>query len=124
MLSGFAVVERFYQELPREQRTWDIVKDLSEIQVASHLWRYSMASYGWKGLNFIGKGNGYLSDAIRHHSDSKSVMEHLSLPPGDLLAYEFRNSGAFRPSYFVAHDPSTNSIVLSIRGTMVRKERT
>jgi hypothetical protein len=85
------------------------------------MWRFSMASYGWKGLNFIGKGNGYLSDAVRDHSDAKSVMEHLSLPKEDLLAYEFRTGEAFRPSYFVAHDRSTNSIVLSIRGTMVSR---
>ncbi|KAI8084773.1 uncharacterized protein BX664DRAFT_266001, partial [Halteromyces radiatus] len=117
MITGFAVVERFYQELPRD-RTWDLVTDLSEIQLASHMWRFSMASYGWKGLNFIGKGNGYISDAVRDHSDAKSVMEHLSLPKEDLLAYEFRTGEAFRPSYFVAHDRSTNSIVLSIRGTM------
>ncbi|CAO3591233.1 unnamed protein product [Absidia cylindrospora] len=117
ILTGFAVVEKFYQELPRE-RTWDLVTDLSEIQLASHMWRFSMASYGWKGLNFIGKGNGYLSDAVRDHSDARSIMEHLSLPKEDLLAYEFRTGEAFRPSYFVAHDRSTNSIVLSIRGTM------
>ncbi|ORX53109.1 hypothetical protein DM01DRAFT_1336298 [Hesseltinella vesiculosa] len=114
--TGLTVVEKFYQELPRD-RTWDVVTDLNELQLVAHLWRFSMAAYGWKGLNFIGKGNGYLSDAVRSHSDTLSIMEHLALPKENLLAYEFRGE-AFRPSYFVARDQATNSIVLSIRGTM------
>ncbi|KAI9309024.1 hypothetical protein BJ944DRAFT_236459 [Cunninghamella echinulata] len=117
IVTGFQVVDKFYQELPRE-RTWDLVSDLSEIQLASHMWRFSMASYGWKGLNFIGKGNGYISDAVRDHSDAKSIMEYLSIPKDDLLAYEFRIGEAFRPSYYIARDRNTNSIVLAIRGTL------
>lgn len=79
-----------------------------------------MASYGWKGLNFIGKGNGIFSDAVRSQSDALSIIEHLEIPKEDLLAYEFRANAAFRPSYFIARDRKLNAIVLSIRGTMVR----
>ncbi|KAI9021001.1 hypothetical protein CLU79DRAFT_208354 [Phycomyces nitens] len=117
VLTGFTVLEKFYGELPRD-RTWDLVEDLSEIELASHFWKFSVASYGWKGLNFIGKGNGYLSDAIRNHSDALSIIEFLSIPKEDLLAYEFRTAEAFRPSYFITRDRTTNSIVLVIRGTM------
>ncbi|KAF7727403.1 hypothetical protein EC973_007567 [Apophysomyces ossiformis] len=117
ILAGFTVLEKYYTELPRD-RTWDLVEDLSEIEEASHFWKYSLASYGWKGLNFIGKGNGYISDAVRAHSDALSILEFLSLPKEDLLAYEFRPAEAFRPSYYVARDRETNSIVLCIRGTM------
>lgn len=112
------MLEKFYNDLPRD-RTWDIVEDLSEIELAAHFWKFSVASYGWKGLNFIGKGNGYISDAMRQHSDALSIIEYLSIPKEDLLAYEFRSAQAFRPSYFIARDRSTNSIVLCIRGTMV-----
>lgn len=73
---------------------------------------------GWKGLTFIGKSNGILTNATRKHSDALSVVEYLSLPKEDLLAYEFRTGEVFRPSYFIARDRATNSIVLSIRGTM------
>lgn len=118
ILSGFNVVEKFYSDLPRE-RTWDLVQDVSEIEMASYMWRYAMASYGWKGLNFIGKGNGIFSDAIRSQSDALSICEHLNLCKDDLLAYEFRTAAAFRPSYFIARDRKLNAIVLSIRGTMV-----
>jgi alpha/beta superfamily hydrolase len=71
-------------------------------------------------LNFIGKGNGIFSDAMREHSDAKSIIEYLTIPKKDLLAYEFRSAEAFRPSYFIAKDRYTNSVVLSIRGTMVK----
>lgn len=122
VLTGFTVLEKFYNDMPRN-RTWDIVQDLTEIDMGARFWKFSIASYGWKGLNFIGKGNGIWSDAMREHSDAKSIIEYLSIPKVDLLAYEFRSAEAFRPSYFIARDRFTNSIVLSIRGTMVNIEK-
>src|SRR6266566_2561587 len=95
ILAGFTVLEKYYMELPRD-RTWDLVEDVTEIDTASHFWKYSLASYGWKGLNFIGKGNGYISDVWRDHSDALSILEYLSIPKEDLLAYEFRPAEAFR----------------------------
>lgn len=118
VLTGFTVLEKFYSDLPRN-RSWDLVENLSEIDMGARFWKFSIASYGWKGLNFIGKGNGIFSDAMREHSDAKSIIEYLTIPKEDLLAYEFRSAEAFRPSYFIARDRFTNSIVLSIRGTMV-----
>ncbi|KAI9483327.1 MAG: hypothetical protein EXX96DRAFT_557738 [Benjaminiella poitrasii] len=117
VLTGFTVLEKFYADLPRN-RTWDLVENLSEIDLGARFWKFSIASYGWKGLNFIGKGNGIFSDAMREHSDARSIIEYLTIPKEDLLAYEFRSAEAFRPSYFIARDRFTNSIVLSIRGTM------
>lgn len=118
VLTGFTVLEKFYSDLPRN-RSWDLVQNLSDIDMGARFWKFSIASYGWKGLNFIGKGNGIFSDAMREHSDAKSIIEYLTIPKEDLLAYEFRSAEAFRPSYFIARDRFTNSIVLSIRGTMV-----
>lgn len=118
VLTGFTVLEKFYSDLPRN-RSWDIVENLSDVDMGARFWKFSIASYGWKGLNFIGKGNGIFSDAMREHSDAKSIIEYLTIPKEDLLAYEFRSAEAFRPSYFIARDRFTNSIVLSIRGTMV-----
>ncbi|RCI05246.1 hypothetical protein CU098_012389 [Rhizopus stolonifer] len=117
ILAGFTVVEKFYADIPRD-RTWDLVQDASEIEMPSYMWRYAMASYGWKGLNFIGKGNGIFSDAVRAQSDALSICEHLEIDKQDLLAYELRTEAAFRPSYFIARDRKLNAIVLSIRGTM------
>ncbi|KAI8374089.1 hypothetical protein EDC96DRAFT_12664 [Choanephora cucurbitarum] len=117
VLTGFTVLDKFYADRPRN-RSWDVVEDLSEIDMGARFWKFSIASYGWKGLNFIGKGNGILQDAMREHSDAKSIVEYLMIPKEDLLAYEFQSVEAFRPSYFIVRDRFTNSIVLSIRGTM------
>lgn len=123
VLTGLSVLEKFYSDLPRSKAE-DVVNDLSDIDNAARFWKFSIASYGWKGLNFIGKGNGIFSDAMREHSDAKSIIEYLTIPKEDLLAYEFRSAEAFRPSYFIAKDRFTNSIVLTIRGTMVKEKST
>ena len=122
ILTGLSVLEKFYADLPRD-RSWELVENLADIDDAARFWKFSIASYGWKGLNFIGEGNGILSDAMREHSDAKSVIEYLTIPKEDLLAYKFRSAEAFRPSYFIAKDRFTNSIVLSIRGTMVKNSK-
>ncbi|KAL1918697.1 uncharacterized protein VTP21DRAFT_2719 [Calcarisporiella thermophila] len=117
LLTGFTLLEKFYEKLPREH-TGDYVTNLAEIEEATYFWKFSIAAYGWRGLNFIGRGNGVFVDAIRQNSDALSVIEFLALPKEDLLAYEFRSGGVFHPSYYIVRDRTTNSIVLSIRGTM------
>jgi hypothetical protein len=67
----------------------------------------------------VGKGNGIMKDLIRWRSDHACAIDFLRIPKEDLLAYEFHASKVFHPSYYVALDRATNSIVLAIRGTMV-----
>lgn len=67
----------------------------------------------------MGKGNGIMKDLIRWRSDHACAIDFLRIPKEDLLAYEFHASKVFHPSYYVALDRATNSIVLAIRGTMV-----
>ncbi|CAO3649096.1 unnamed protein product [Cunninghamella blakesleeana] len=121
IISGYTLLERFYgQLLPKDQQhpSKEIVMDLKQVELAGHFWKFAMASYGWKGLHYLGRGNGLFTDSWRNNSDALSVVESLSILEQDLLDYNFKSTGAFRPSYFIAHDRSTNSIVLSIRGTM------
>jgi hypothetical protein len=73
---------------------------------------------GWRGIHFLGKGNGIWADGMRNQSDMLSVVNFLKISEDDMLAYEWRKTEVFRPSYFIARDRATNSIVLSIRGTM------
>ncbi|CAM0136598.1 unnamed protein product [Umbelopsis sp. WA50703] len=117
IVTGFAVLEKFYTELPRE-RTWDVVKNLEDIDLASRFWTFAVAAYGWRGIHFLGKGNGIWADGLRSQSDMLSVVNYLKIAEEDMLAYEWRKSEVFRPSYFIARDRATNSIILSIRGTM------
>ncbi len=62
-----------------------------------------------------------MKDLIRWRSDHACAIDFLRIPKEDLLAYEFHASKVFHPSYYVALDRATNSIVLAIRGTMVSR---
>ncbi|RKP27871.1 hypothetical protein SYNPS1DRAFT_12033 [Syncephalis pseudoplumigaleata] len=117
LLAGTSILRSYYAQVP-VIRTGRTVDRLVDIDLPAHFYRFCMASYGWRGLNFIGKGNGIIRDSIRKHSDAASVREYLSLAEDELLAYEFHASLVFRPSYFIALDRETSSVVLCIRGTM------
>ena len=58
-------------------------------------------------------------DYVRKHADLKCVLEFLAIPEDKILAFELATAHVFRPSYFIAVDDLTDSIVLVIRGTMV-----
>jgi hypothetical protein len=77
-----------------------------------------MASYGWRGLNFFGKGRGIIKDSTRKDADKKALLEFLALPEDNLLSFQPASAGVFKPSFFIAKDELTESIVLVIRGTM------
>ncbi|KAJ1950780.1 hypothetical protein IWQ62_006512, partial [Dispira parvispora] len=78
-----------------------------------------MATYGWKGLYFFGKGGrGILVDSMASQSDLHCVKTYLGILEEDLLLHQFNPLALFQPGYFIAHDRFTDAIVLSIRGTM------
>ncbi|KAG0003034.1 hypothetical protein BGZ65_002111, partial [Modicella reniformis] len=117
VLTGVVVLERFYRDITSERMDTGLAT-LEQVEHAGYFWRFSMACYGWAGINFVGKGNGIIKDFIRWRSDHACAIDFLHIPKDDLLAYEFHASKVFHPSYYVALDRATNSIVLAIRGTM------
>ncbi|KAI3644966.1 hypothetical protein MP228_011130 [Amoeboaphelidium protococcarum] len=96
----------------------EIVKDLDKIQTGRQFYRFALATYGWKGLNFFGKGQGIVRDSARKDADRKTVMEYLNLTEDVMLDFSLNYVGLYRPSYFVVKDSFTNSIAMCIRGTM------
>ncbi|KAG0366123.1 hypothetical protein BC939DRAFT_440813 [Gamsiella multidivaricata] len=117
ILAGVVVLERYYRDVTSERMDTGLAT-LEQVEHAGYFWRFSMACYGWAGINFVGKGNGIIKDFIRWRSDHACAIDFLRIPKEDLLAYEFHASKVFHPSYYVALDRATNSIVLAIRGTM------
>lgn len=118
LISGINILEKYY--INHEMTyTGKNVRCLSQIEQPRHFYSFAMAAYGWKGLNFFGKGAGIIKDSTRKDADRKAVLDFLKLPDANLLAFELTTVEIFRPSYFVAIDDITNSIVLTIRGTMV-----
>lgn len=117
LLNGAALLERFYSTMDTDY-TGAVMEGYEECERAAHFHRFALASYGWKGLNFFGHGNGILTDSIRSHSDIRSIREFLNLEQDDLLMYDLHGRVIFQPNYYVARDRATNSIVLAVRGTM------
>ncbi|KAF9911132.1 hypothetical protein EC991_004686 [Linnemannia zychae] len=117
ILTAVVVLERYYRDVTSERMDTGLAT-LEQVEHAGYFWRFSMACYGWAGINFVGKGNGIIKDFIRWRSDHACAIDFLRIPKEDLLAYEFHASKVFHPSYYVALDRATNSIVLAIRGTM------
>ncbi|KAK3811694.1 MAG: hypothetical protein JOS17DRAFT_762833 [Linnemannia elongata] len=117
ILTGVVVLERYYRDVTSERMDTGLAT-LEQVEHAGYFWRFSMACYGYAGINFVGKGNGIMKDLIRWRSDHACAIDFLRIPKEDLLAYEFHASKVFHPSYYVALDRATNSIVLAIRGTM------
>lgn len=118
LLSGILTLEKFYMnwETPR---TGDVVRELSLIEIPRYFYKFAMAAYGWKGLNFFGKGSGIITDSVKKDSDRKCLLQFLSLPSENLLDCELARMEVFRPSYFIAIDMHTEALILTIRGTMV-----
>ncbi|KAF9177455.1 hypothetical protein BGZ50_008754 [Haplosporangium sp. Z 11] len=117
VLTAVVVLERYYRDITSERMDTGLAT-LEQVEHAGYFWRFSMACYGWAGINFVGKGNGIIRDFIRWRSDHACAIDFLRIPKEDLLAYEFHASKVFHPTYYVALDRATNSIVLAIRGTM------
>ena len=117
LLGGVLSLEKFYIN-HGTKRTGKRVLELGKIEVARHYYKFTLASYGWKGLNFFGKGKGILVDAARADADRKSLLEFLAIPDDHLLELKMATNDLFRPGYFIAVDEIKDSIVLCIRGTM------
>lgn len=81
-----------------------------------------MASLGWRGLNFFGRGGGLIIDVARPDADKRSVMEYLHLAEPDLLVFQLDTDYLYRPNFFVAIDRRLSAIILSIRGTMSMRD--
>ncbi|KAJ1972591.1 hypothetical protein H4R34_005360, partial [Dimargaris verticillata] len=122
LLSGLLILQKYHyvdaQFHPRALPN-PLTTSLAQVEKWGHYCKYALASYGWRGLYFFGKGGrGLLVDSVSTQADSRGVKEYLGLPDDDLLAYEFRPTVLFQPSYFLAYDRAASALVLSIRGTM------
>ena len=120
LAAALIALEIFYRRIAKKH-TCDFSVPREMIDKGRHLYKFSMATYGWKGLNYAGKGNGLLRDSFRKRSDFKSVQEYLNVPECDIFKFE-QNSSIHKCSFYIAVDWHTESIVLSIRGTVSMSE--
>ncbi|GET01009.1 alpha/beta hydrolase protein [Rhizophagus clarus] len=117
-LKAYMLLEKYYSQKPN-QVTGCLSQDIERIQIAQKYLKYSMASYGSFLFHWFGYGHNMAPlNAIRINSDRKAVQEFFSLEKDDIICWEYGQKAVSVPNYMVIHDPESNSIIISIRGTM------
>lgn len=114
---GYVVLQRYFKTLPVPFGN-HIVLRKRDLEVPIVMYRYTMATYGWRGLAFFGKSQGIIYDSLRKEADLRAVLDFLNMAKSDLLIFELGESRLFRPNFFVAIDRGLSAVILSIRGTM------
>lgn len=118
LMGGAWRLKRFY-DLVGTIRTSEIVTSLDEIEMARYFFKFALAAYGWKGLNFFGKRNAMMRDSARMNADKHAIRDFLKIKKEDMLIFEMNPGTVFCPCHFMVYDRNTNSIIIAIRGTMV-----
>ncbi|KAI9292998.1 hypothetical protein K502DRAFT_294458 [Neoconidiobolus thromboides FSU 785] len=122
--NGILLLEKYYlkeTELlsQKEECVSDsslLITNFSKVKEANYFYKYALAAYGWRGLVFFSKITPLTAGQIM--TDHGAIKEYLKLNDNLLLGYEFRSNELFQPTYFIALDQITQSLVISIRGTM------
>jgi len=126
LLEGILVLDKYYQKREpkfEEIRNSDsIVRNLPLVEKTRDMFRYSLAAYGWIGLNFVGKGKGMLADSMKKDSSIATIINFLCLSKEDILLYNFQPSKVFDQVYFIAYERRYDAIIFSIRGTLNVKD--
>jgi len=121
LLEGILVLERYYQkrEIPFEEAKKDerVILNLTLVEKTRDLFRYSLAAYGWIGLNYVGKGKGIIADSMKKDSSVATIVNFLCILKEDILLYNFQPSKVFDQVYFIAYDRRYDAVIFSIRGT-------
>ncbi|KAI9142629.1 hypothetical protein BKA69DRAFT_1123977 [Paraphysoderma sedebokerense] len=80
--------------------TSSLASDYTYLLHLRDLLQFSIASYGWLGINFFGYGNGFLYDGLRKSSNRKAILSYLKLDEDDLLICEMGgNNGAAKSKW-------------------------
>ncbi|CAG8680197.1 10000_t:CDS:2, partial [Racocetra persica] len=87
-LEAYMLLEKYYEQKPNPV-TGNLIQDVDRMQKAQRYLNFSMASYDFFGLD-----------------------------KNDFICWEYGQNTVSVPNYMVIRDPETNSIIVSIRGTM------
>ncbi|RIB15620.1 hypothetical protein C2G38_2191948 [Gigaspora rosea] len=100
---------------PNSPITGNLCCDVDVMKKALRYIQFSMASYGSFLFHWFGYGP---INAFGITSDKKIVRKFFNLDKSDIICWEYGHNAVSVPSYMVIRDPETNSIIISIRGTM------
>ncbi len=114
---GFIILQKYYKSVPMIFGN-NLALKKKDLDLPRVMYKYTMATMGWRGLSFYGKGQGFIADSLRSEADLRAVLQFLNMAKSDLLIFELGESRIFRPNFFVAIDKGLSAVILSIRGTM------
>ncbi|CAG8745218.1 41435_t:CDS:10, partial [Gigaspora margarita] len=113
-LKSYMLLEKYYNQ-KTNPITGNLCCDVDVMKKALRYLQFSMASYGSFLFHWFGYGP---INAFGITSDKKIVKRFFNLDKSDIICWEYGHNAVSVPSYMVIRDPETNSIIISIRGTM------
>ncbi|CAG8460242.1 13830_t:CDS:10 [Dentiscutata erythropus] len=117
-MKAYLLLEKYYDQKPNHI-TGNLVKDIDKFEKATYYLKFSIASYGSFLFTLFGYGYGLApKNAVRMHSDRKTIQDYFSISKDDIICWEFGKMTISVPNYMIIRDPKTNSIIISIRGTL------
>jgi len=119
LVKSLSFVHTYYSKYNAQTRTHSIIISPSTLKIALYWLNFSVAAYGSIVINWCGHGNGFVLDQLKSKANKRAAAKHLNIELSDILVWEFDGNEMFKPSFFISRDASTNSIVISVRGTWV-----
>ncbi|CAG8460609.1 16408_t:CDS:10 [Dentiscutata heterogama] len=113
-LKAYMLLEKYYNQ-KNNPVTENLCYDIDLIKNTLRYLQFSMASYGSFLFNWFGYGP---RNAFGITSDQKIIRKFFNLDKSDIICWEYGQKAVSVPNYMVVRDPETNSIIISIRGTM------
>ena len=120
--SSLVLLSKYYAARVPVSYSMSTSHDMELLERIRYLNRYSIACYGWKAMNYFGKGSGFIKDSILDNPNKVTLLRYLSIPEEDLLELNFIEDGPHRPRYFVVKDRVHQAIVISLRGSMTASD--
>ncbi|CAG8548914.1 13676_t:CDS:10 [Cetraspora pellucida] len=119
-MKAYILLEKYYDQKQNNSPVTGILsEDLDKLIKAKYYLKFSIASYGSFMFNVFGYGYSMApKNAIRMKSDRKTVQDYFGINKNDVICWEFGKMTATVPNYMVIRDPKSNSIIISIRGTL------
>ena len=115
-VKAWKVVRKYYATRP-VTRTHSYSISIDKLRTAIYFFKFAMGTYGSVMMCLWGKAR-----HIRHFNplsnEKKVVAQMLNIRPEGVLRWEFGSTEVYKPKYFICHDEMTNSLILSVRGTM------
>ncbi|CAG8510684.1 7261_t:CDS:10, partial [Scutellospora calospora] len=118
IMKAYILLEKYYDQKPKFI-TGNLITNIDKLKKAKYYLKFSIATYGSFMFNVFGYGYKMApKNAMRMKSDRKIIQDYFGISKDDIICWEFGKMTVSVPNYMIIRDPKTNSIIISIRGTL------